>query len=89
VSPLDSTNPQGVVVAKPRSDVYTTMLFLALIAILVACLCLYLEMRAYNMDIKATEASVPSTAAVWPGQGYGNAPMHVALNLPESQFQRT
>jgi hypothetical protein len=62
VSPLDSSNPQGVVVQKPRSDVYTTMLFLSLLAILIACLCLWLEMRAYNMDIKATEAKVASAS---------------------------
>jgi hypothetical protein len=36
------------------------MLFLALIAIIIACLCLWLEMRAYNMDIKATEGRVSS-----------------------------
>jgi hypothetical protein len=52
VSPLDSNNP-GVVVQKPKADVYTTMLFLSFIAIIIACLCLWLEMRAYNMDIKA------------------------------------
>ena len=57
MSPLDSNNP-GVVVQKPKSDVYTTMLFLSLIAIIIACLCLWLEMRAYNMDIKANEARV-------------------------------
>jgi hypothetical protein len=34
------------------------MLFLALIAIIIACLCLFLEMRAYNNDIKANEARV-------------------------------
>lgn len=56
MSPLDSNNP-GVVVQKPKSDVYTTMLFLSFIAIIIACLCLWLEMRAYNMDIKATGVS--------------------------------
>ena len=62
MSPLDSTNPQGVVVQKPKSDVYTTMLFLALIAIIIAILCLYLEMRSYNMDIKASEGRVSAGA---------------------------
>ena len=62
MSPLDSTNPQGVVVQKPKSDVYTAMLFLAFIAICIACLCLWLEMRSYNMDIKATEGRVTSGA---------------------------
>ena len=57
-----------MVVQKPRSDVYTTMLFLSFLAILVACLCLYLEMRAYNMDFKAQEATVPATSSIWPEQ---------------------
>ena len=64
MSPLDSNNP-GVVVQKPKSDVYTTMLFLAFIAIIIACLCLWLEMRAYNMDIKANEARVSVTSLQW------------------------
>jgi len=58
VSPLDSNNPAGVVVQKPRSNVYTTMLFLSFIAIIIVCLCLWLEMQAYNMDIKAAEGRV-------------------------------
>jgi hypothetical protein len=58
VSPLDSANPQGVVVQKPKSDVYTTMLVLSLLAILIAIFYLFLEMRAYNMDIKASEGRV-------------------------------
>ncbi len=70
MSPLDSNNPQGVVVQKPRSDVYTTLLFLSLIAILVAILCLWLEMRTYNMDIKASDAQVRTTvlAPAAPGE---------------------
>ncbi len=57
MSPQDLTNP-GVVVQKPKSDIYTAMLFLSFIAICIACLCLWLEMRAYDMDIKATSAQV-------------------------------
>ena len=66
MSPLDSNNPAGVVVQKPKSNVYTTMLFLSFIAICIACLCLWLEMRAYNMDIKATEAQVRTTVMAAP-----------------------
>ena len=66
MSRLDSSNPQGVVVQKPRSNIYTTMLFLSFIAIIIACLCLWLEMRAYNMDIKANEGRVASQAPVGP-----------------------
>jgi hypothetical protein len=77
VSPQDLTS-QGVVVQKPRSDVYTTMLFLSFIAIVIACLCLYLEMRAYNMDIKANEATVPATSAVSPSEMPQVVPVHLA-----------
>lgn len=63
MSPLDSNNPAGVVVQKPRSNVYTTMLFLSFIAIIIACLCLWLEMRSYNMDIKATEGRLTTSMA--------------------------
>ena len=65
MSPLDSNNP-GVVVQKPKSDVYTTMLFLSFIAIVIACLCLWLEMRSYNMDIKANEGRVTVGAVMKP-----------------------
>lgn len=56
MSQADSTDtPRGVYVQKPKADIYTVMLAIALVAILVACVCLFLEMRAYNYDIKATE----------------------------------
>lgn len=56
MSQADSTDsPRGVYVQKPKADIYTVMLAIALVAILVACLCLFLEMRAYNYDIRAQE----------------------------------
>jgi len=44
---------RGVVVEKPKADIYTAMLIVSLVAILIACLCLYLEMRTYDFNIKA------------------------------------
>jgi hypothetical protein len=44
---------RGVVVEKPKADIYTAMLAVALVAILIACLCLYLEMRTYDFNFKA------------------------------------
>jgi len=41
------------VVEKPKADIYTAMLIVSLVAILIACLCLYLEMRTYDFNIKA------------------------------------
>jgi hypothetical protein len=41
----------GPVVRKPRSNVYTVMLVLSLLAILVGCLFLYLEIQYYDGKI--------------------------------------
>ena len=45
---------------KPKSNVYTVMLFLALVAQGLAITFLCLEMARYKWDIKATEAGSPS-----------------------------
>jgi hypothetical protein len=39
---------RSVMVEKPKANIYTVLLSLSLVAILIGCLCLYLEMRAYN-----------------------------------------
>lgn len=49
--PSDGT--RGVVVEKPRANIYTVLLSLSLVAVLVGCICLYLEMSAYNLEISA------------------------------------
>jgi hypothetical protein len=41
-------SPRGVMVDKPRFNIYTMMLVLSFIALLVGCLCLYGEMSAYS-----------------------------------------
>ncbi len=43
---------RGVVVEKPRANIYTAMLVLAFVAIVIGCVCLYLEMKAYDFDFK-------------------------------------
>ncbi len=45
---------------KPKSNVYTVMLFLALLAQVLAIVFLCLEMARYEWDIKASEAGSPS-----------------------------
>lgn len=56
MSPADSTDsPRGVYVQKAKADIYTVLLAIALVAILIACLLLFLEVRAYNYDIRAQE----------------------------------
>jgi hypothetical protein len=43
---------RGVVVEKPKADIYTVMLILSFVAIVIACACLYAEMKAYDMILK-------------------------------------
>lgn len=63
MSQPDLTSPgRSVVVQRPKSDVYTIMLGIALTAILIACLLLFLELRRYKGDIKATGAKAVAAA---------------------------
>ena len=64
--PSYASNPGGVVVQKPKWDVYTTMLALAFVAIIIAITLLCLEMSAYNWDFKANEGKLQQTAAAIP-----------------------
>ena len=38
----------GVVVQKPRSDVYTMMLIVSFVALVISCILLYLELGRYG-----------------------------------------
>jgi hypothetical protein len=54
VSPLDSTEDRGgIYVPKPKPDIYTVLLGIALFAILVACILLFLEFRSYGYSMRA------------------------------------
>ena len=44
---------RGVKVEKPPANIYTMLLVLSFIAIVVACVCLYAEMKAYDFDFRA------------------------------------
>jgi len=59
-------NQPGVVVQKPKWDVYTTMLGLSVVAILIAITLLCLEMSRYNWDIKATSGKLQRTSQAAP-----------------------
>jgi len=58
MAPTPAAN-RGVFVEKQRANVYTVLLVLSLVAIVIACLCLYGEMSLYNFDFKAAGAKVP------------------------------
>ena len=46
---------------KPRVDVYTWMLALALVAILISCVCLFLEVQDYGEEPYKLSLSAPLT----------------------------
>jgi hypothetical protein len=52
VSPPKSSEPYTGPYRKPRADVYTFLLIVALLALIIACLCLWGEMQLYEMKIK-------------------------------------
>lgn len=64
MSPPDLTDAnRGVVVQKPKTDVYTWLLLVALFAIIMACVCLYIEFGVrYGGDINAAGAAATSAA---------------------------
>jgi hypothetical protein len=43
---------RGVVVEKPSANIYTALLALSFVAIVIACICLYAEMNAYEWKMK-------------------------------------
>jgi hypothetical protein len=49
---------------KPRTDIYTWMLALALVAILIACLCLYLEVVDYGPNPFSASLAAPPSVGV-------------------------
>jgi hypothetical protein len=56
MSRLGSQQPdaqRGVVVEKPKANIYTMLLILSLLAIIVGCICLAMEMKAYDWNFKA------------------------------------
>ena len=42
---------RGVVVEKPPANIYTAMLVVSLVAVIIGCVCLYLEMNAYEFKM--------------------------------------
>jgi hypothetical protein len=46
--------PRAVVVQKPKANIYTALLALALVAIIVGCICLGAELNAYQWDLKGS-----------------------------------
>ena len=45
---LSSANPPGVLVQKPKASIYTMLLLVSLLALLLGCLFLLLEVNQYG-----------------------------------------
>jgi hypothetical protein len=44
---------RGMVVEKPKANIYTVLLILSFVAVVIGCICLYAEMSAYEFNVKA------------------------------------
>lgn len=65
MSPQDLTDAnRGIVVQKPKADIYTWLLLIALFAILLAITCLALELKRYDWDFKAAGARATASLDV-------------------------
>lgn len=58
MSQLSSAN-QGVYVKKPKADIYTALLFVALVALIIGIVMLVKEMDRYEWKFKADQALAP------------------------------
>jgi len=52
-APAPAAPARGVVVEKPKANIYTVLLVLSFIAIVIGCLCLYGELSVYDFKTKA------------------------------------
>jgi hypothetical protein len=63
----DSNEPRGVLVRRQRNSVYTVLLLIALLAIIIGCLIMVLELSTYDFQFSPTamlhspSGSVPTT----------------------------
>ena len=58
---LDSNEPRGVLVRRPRSSIYTVMLLVSLLALTLGCLLLVLELWRYGFEMEPTAGLSPRT----------------------------
>jgi len=49
---LSSDRPRGVLVRRPKTSIYAVLLLVALVAIVLSCLLMVLELFQYDLQIK-------------------------------------
>lgn len=89
MSQPDSTEPRpGIYLPKAKPDIYTIMLAIALFAILVAIICLLLEMKAFQWDFKAAGARSASIEIIHTDRALASAD-HTITSVPDYQAGAT
>ncbi len=56
---VPAPQPRAVFVEKPRANAYTAMLALSFVALVLGSICLFAEMKAYDLDFKAASVRTP------------------------------
>lgn len=69
MSPLESTKGRGVVTQTPKADLVTTLLAISLVAIIIAIVCLLMELARYDdispQSVQLSAAAQPPAVAQW------------------------
>jgi hypothetical protein len=82
VSIQNRSDSLGPPYRKPRANLYTALLALALLAIVIATLVLYLEMGLYEYKIKGRTSAFVRPAAAQLALLRGTAPDSILLRQP-------
>ncbi len=79
MSPLSPTSEKpGGPYRKPRADVFTVLLVIALVALILGIVCLYAEMEAYQWKFDGG----PTVTGIVPAEPAGDLAAAVDLNRP-------
>jgi len=85
VSPRRSSSTTGGPYRKPRANLYTALLAIALVALLLGILCLYLELNDYQWKFKGGPTVPPLPQAAAPVHGPEPLPLGPGAALAEAE----
>ncbi len=67
MSNLSPPTSAGGPYRKPRADLFTVLLILSLIAVILGTLCMYFEMKRFDMEMEGAPSPPPPMAAITVG----------------------